>query len=614
MDDEYVAFNNPQIQGGIKNIPDIFKTTYAIDKKASYEYRPIVKVTYAIEHEIFGINPHISHFINILIYVFCSCLLFYVLLKLLPGYHYVFSLSVVLIFLVHPIHSEVVMSLKNRDGMLSFIGCLFSLQFYLRYFAGKGIWNILVGMLCVIFAIMSKKDFVPFFFIIPFTAWFFKTVNWKQILIVLVSFIPPLLAFRASAKTVINETVRELMLWENPLFIDSTLAERIPQGFYCIYFYLKMFLIPHPLISYYGYDQVPIVGWSHPVVWIMIVFLGVVLFFVMKHLKQKPIWVYGIIYFLVTISMFTNILRPVVGIVAERFAFIPSVGLCLLAVYGLVKYFRVPLNNPSLKLKSMNTGFWTVMILVLVVYGGKTFSRNPAWKDAYTLYKTDAETATESAHTHSLLAAAALSKARTEPRLSVKDKRDLVLEAEEHYKEAIRIIPDYTSAHNNIGMMYYSYMKNNEKAMYHLRKAIQLDSAYVEAYFNLATCYSAMRDFATAEKYFLKTLELDPAFVNSYLSLSNIYAANKQFDKILKLNQNAIDKGIKTDIIYINVGNVHFMNGDTLKALPYLEKAIEFNWNNKGVNSFLTNYYRGKGDNQKADMYLRLLSKSTPGP
>ncbi|MBL7883245.1 MAG: hypothetical protein JNL69_04205, partial [Bacteroidia bacterium] len=87
MDDEYVILNNKQVQKGIKAIPEILTTTYVMDGKQSYEYRPLVKVSYAVEYEIFGANPHISHFINILIYALCISLLFFVLLKLFNSTH-----------------------------------------------------------------------------------------------------------------------------------------------------------------------------------------------------------------------------------------------------------------------------------------------------------------------------------------------------------------------------------------------------------------------------------------------------------------------------------------------------------------------------------------------
>lgn len=611
MDDEYVIFNNAQVHRGIAAIPEIFRTTYSIESKSSFEYRPIVKVTYAIEYQIFGQNPFISHFINILIYFLTVLMLFYILIRLMPDYHYILPMITVLLFLVLPLHSEVVLSLKNRDVMLSFIFVMFSLLFYLRFAEGKGNWNILFGFIFMLIAIMSKKDCMTFFAVIPFTVWFFRNVSWKKIVSIIVSYLPVFFTFRFAVKSVVNSSVRVLNLWENPLFINhTTFFQRIPEGFYCVYFYLKMFIIPHPLLCYYGYNQVPVAGWDNPFVWFALILICATAYYIIKKRAFKEIWVYGIIYFLINISMFTNIVTPVVGIVGERFTFLASIGLCLSVSYALLKYFKIPLSKPDLKLRGINNNFWVLITLIILVYGGRSFARNAAWKDAYTLYKTDAANATESAHTHTLLAATAIAKAKADPRMSKKEKRELVLEAEEHYLESLRIIPDYISSHNNLGMLYYTYLNSPDKALVHLEKALELDPNYVEAYFNAATAYASLGQFDKAEKYYLKSIEINPDFVNTYLSLSNIYASQKRFDKIIKLNQPAIDRGVKSDIPYINMGNVYFLNGDTLKALPYLEKAIFYNPNNKGVNSFLSDYYRAKGDQQKSAYYRKLLLNS----
>jgi hypothetical protein len=102
-----------------------------------------------------------------------------------------------------------------------------------------------------------------------------------------------------------------------------------------------MFILPHPLVAYYGYNQVPIVGWTHPVVLFTILGIGVFIYLLFKNFKNRNIALYGFIYFFIGISMFTNIVKPVVGIVGERFAFIPSVGLCIAAVWLLFTYLKV---------------------------------------------------------------------------------------------------------------------------------------------------------------------------------------------------------------------------------------------------------------------------------
>lgn len=612
MDDEYVTLNNKEVAKGIKGIPKLFTSTYATDsKKLGYEYRPIVKTTFALEYQFFGANPGVSHFINILLYIFLLCFLFHLLLKLVPGYHYLFSLLVVLLFLIHPLHSEVVMSLKNRDALLSFLFALCSLSSYLKYVDGRGFRHVLWGVLFLTLGILSKRDCMTFIAIIPFTLWFFRNAGIKKLVIIGSSFLGTFLMRQLLVSLITGDKGRNTLEWENALFLNSTIFERIPQGFHSFYFYLKMFVVPYPLLSYYGSKQVPIVGWDHPIVWLMIIVSGVMLYLIVQNIRARAIWVYGLVFFIVTVSMFLNVVKPVVGIVGERFAHIPSLGLCIIAVYGVLKFFKIPIDQPKQKLAAVKSSVYFFWGAIVLIFGIMVFTRNSAWKDHYTLYETDVKKAPESAHLHTLFAAASIQKVKENPNMPADQKRKHIANALEHYKESIRIIPDYISSHNNVGMVYYSYYKKPAEAIPYLKRAIELDTNYVEAYFNLATSEAALGNYDLGEKYYLKTIELNPEFVNAYYSLSSVYAQQKKFDKILIINEEAIKKGVRSDIPYVNIGNVYFMQKDTVKAVPYLEKGIELNPNNRQLNSFLADYYKNKGDLNKANHYYDLMGRSS---
>ncbi|UPT68275.1 MAG: hypothetical protein M0D57_06420 [Sphingobacteriales bacterium JAD_PAG50586_3] len=83
IDDYYVTALNPDIKKGIAGIPDIFTSYYGTDNNGNgFEYRPLVKVTYAIEYELFGENLVVSHLVNLLLYLVNIGLLFILLTKL----------------------------------------------------------------------------------------------------------------------------------------------------------------------------------------------------------------------------------------------------------------------------------------------------------------------------------------------------------------------------------------------------------------------------------------------------------------------------------------------------------------------------------------------------
>lgn len=611
MDDEFVVRNNKQVQEGISAIPEIFKTTYVLNnQKSNYEYRPIVKASFAIECEFFGVNPHVSHFFNVLLYALSIVLLYRILKHLLSAYNILLPFIITLLFLIHPLHSEVVISIKNRDVIFSFIGFMLAIFFYLKFIETKKYYHLLFGAFFILFGLMSKKDAMTIVAIIPFTLWFLKDVSFKRMIPIFVSYVPAVLVYKYANKIANHNFSRKTLDWENPMYLGSTFMDRIPSGFYSIYFYLKMFIIPHPLVSYYGYNQIPVAKWSHPVVWIVIAGLIALGYYVFKKFKTRGIEIFGAIFFLVTISMFTNVIVPVVGIVGERFAFIPSLGLCFVAAWAIAKAFKIDYSNLELKFPSRTSPVIITLGLLVLLFGGRSFARIKDWKDTFTLYDTDVKNAPESAHANSLIAAACIQKLKEDPKMSLADKRMYVQKAEKYYLEAVRIIPDYISTLNNLGMIYYTYYNQPDRSIPYLKKAISLDTNYVEAYFNLATCEAKLKQYDLAEKHYLKSIAVDPNFVSTYFSISAMYAEQKKYDDILKVNQTAIDKGVQADVLWVNMGNVYFMRGDTVTAIPYFEKCIDLNHNNKFLNSFLAEYFKNKGDLEKANMYYDYMNLS----
>lgn len=611
MDDEFVVRNNMQVQQGVKAIPEIFRTTYVINsQKSNYEYRPIVKATFALECELFGVNPHVSHFFNVLLYALSIVLLFKVLQHFLSNLNIIVPFVITTLFLIHPLHSEVVISIKNRDVILSFIGYLLSLFFYLRFIETKKYHHLFLGAFFILFGLMSKKDAMTIIAVIPFTLWFLKDVSFKRMIPIFISYAFPILVYRFANKIANQNFSRKTLDWENPLYLGSTILDRIPTGLYSIYFYVKMFIFPHPLVSYYGYNQIPVATWSNPIVWIVLVALIAFGYYVFKNIKQKGLEIFGVIFFFITISMFTNIVVPVVGIVGERFAFIPSLGLCFAAAWVLFKLFKFSYEKKETKFPAISSSMMVTLGVFVLLFGGRSFARIKDWRDTYTLYDTDVKNAPESAHANSLIAAACIQKIKENPKMSLQEKRIQVQKAEKYYLESIRIIPNYISSLNNLGMIYYTYYNRPDKSIAYLKKAISLDTNYVEAYFNLATCEAKLKNYDVAEKYYMKTIAIDSNFISTYFSLSAMYAEQKKYDEIIKLNQGAIDKGIKADVLHVNIGNVYFMKGDTLAAIPYFEECIRLNSNNKFLNTFLANYFKEKGDLQKANMYYDLMGAS----
>jgi tetratricopeptide (TPR) repeat protein len=168
LDDELVTQNHRLTAKGISAIPEIFSSPYYQDQSGySYEYRPVVLTSFAIEHEFFGDNPTVGHFFNVLLYGLACVLLYRVLRLLFKHYSPILSLAIVLLFVAHPAHTEVVCSIKNRDEILGLLFSLLSFLLILKAITSTKLRMLVPVPVLFTLALLSKNTMIPFVVIIP---------------------------------------------------------------------------------------------------------------------------------------------------------------------------------------------------------------------------------------------------------------------------------------------------------------------------------------------------------------------------------------------------------------------------------------------------------------
>jgi hypothetical protein len=168
MDDELVTQNHRLTSDGISGILEILTSPYYADNQGySYEYRPLTLLTFALENEIFGESPFVGHFMNILLFSLTVILVFHLIKGFLPNNNVWLSLLISLLFLVHPLHTEAVSSIKNREELLSLFGGLLALYATLRL-VRNGNWTWLLLMtLALMMGLLAKLSVLSFVVIVP---------------------------------------------------------------------------------------------------------------------------------------------------------------------------------------------------------------------------------------------------------------------------------------------------------------------------------------------------------------------------------------------------------------------------------------------------------------
>lgn len=607
LDDNYVTVTNPQkpdnarIAKGIAGIPEILVTHYVETKQQSFEYRPIPLITFAIEYQFFGSNPHISHFINVLLYALSCALLFSILLELFKTYNIVFPFLISLLFLFHSIHTEVVCNIKCRDELLAFLFGLCSWYFFLK---GTDIskWkSLFLTCLFLLFALLCKKTAILFCALLPLTTYFFQNPRMKQFTIQVLIMLFIFVAYKLIERSLLSTTLekRNFAFFENPLFYEPGFFNRLPAVFYTVGYYFKVLIFPFPLTCYYGYNILPVSGWTFFSI-ISAIFYLLMAIYASKKFKSKSSFSYGVLIFFIGISPFANLIDPVAGIVAERFIYFASLGFCVITAHALVRVFGIDIRNKSQGFKILTPFSKKVVTTILLLFAMLVVSRNSKWKDELTLLRNDTANFEESCNLHYLLGNTLY------PEIFITNKgikRDeMVREAISHYKKAvflmqegIKLYPTDFTTLSNIGTIYVNIFNDGLSAQPYFKRSLAINPEDLITQYNFVFCYEKRNLPDSAIAGYEKLVRNNTNYPLVYFRLHELYLQKKQYGKAIVCNEKAITQNPDNVRLYVNLGNALILNNDSARAIKPFMRAIELEPNNTELRNQIEGYLKLTG-------------------
>jgi tetratricopeptide (TPR) repeat protein len=647
LDDEfYTAGSNKLTQQGVKGIPEIFKTrTFFNNDGSGYSYRPVALTSFALEIQLFGEKARTSHFINVLLYAFTLILLFSILKRWFKNQGNWFAFFVCLIFLVHPIHTEVVANIKCRDELLAFFFVLVTIRLVWMHLETKKPWLWLLMGVAFLLAVLSKTSIAAFFLLIPISVWYFMDVSWKKAALYMLPMICAFLFVKFVLLSQLPEMSRTLQGFENPVG-SMPYSQQSATAAYVMGRYLYLMIIPFPLIFYYGLNEVPVCTWSNPIVILSAIAHLALIGWMIVELKKKSIVGFGILMYGANLILFSNLLAPAPGIMAERFAYSASLGFIIVLVALLFRYTKLDPASFTWKVPGYSL-VRNVILLLVVVFGIRSIVRNEAWQDKETLYRNDVALAPESAKINMLLASLLSSKgaqmsfeaqrhlqraqqfmqqgqqqAASIQQDSARIVRDesyaIFREARQYYVQATTVFPDYYTAWSNLGTAYY-FTHEYRGGIPYFKKAIEIKPDYAEGYFNLGMSYEQIARTKTdtnlalldsAFYFFEEGLRQDSSYVNSAEQLSRMIFTYRH-DSIMALhvlNEAAADNPT-SDVPWNAMSSIFFQSKDTASGLIALETAARLNPDNFQRLANLANYYYSKGNTSKAEYYKSLYDQ-----
>ena len=579
--DDFLVFDSvPYGKDFIEGTKQIFSSLFSKN-----DYRPILILSYFLETFIYPTpNYEFSHIINVLLYGFL-CFSIYVFLNKLPliKNRYI-ALIITLLFLFHPLHTNVVCNLKSRDNILSLLLTIWALYFWAKTIYDKQYYFAVLALSFMYLGTIAKLD-AMYALLIPIVMFGFDKQNRKYSLLGIIflfalNLISILVIGQNQKEKVFkkNTVVKNIEYYnENPLLTDTTLSRWSAGGTTFLY-YLKFNVFPKDYYYYYGYNAIEIrkpLGTTNIggyAIFILLIAFAIYSFFIKKSLAG-----FGVQWFLIAIVFFLNILQPVPGIVADRHAFIASLGFCIVigaGISSLADYRKISPNY--------------ILIPILLIYAYSSYQRSKDWKDILTLVEADIPFLKNSYDANRIASQNYLTAAVTSE--DAYQRQTYLDKAKRYALQGLEVYDKEFILHNIIGKIEL-FQGDTSQSINALNQGIKLYEN-VEGNIYLGDIYFMKKDYHTASQYYEKGYNIDAQTIDLEYKIIDAYCRAKQFDKADSMNTIIAKNPTKEYIPIENKGYIAIYQQDTATAYHFLSLALQKGLIDDSLALKIADYYK----------------------
>ena len=575
-DDSFAIAKNYVTQQGWQGLRTIWTEHYrfGFENGAAELYRPIPLSMFAIEWSLSPNNPSIHHSVNIFLYGLTSWFLFFLIKEVFQQSTLVSFLTSI-IFVTHPLHTEVVANIKSRDEILAFLFLLIALKYFWIYAKNQVLKPLIFALVAYLMALFSKESAITFLAIFPMSLYFFSKKSLVEVGRLSYPFLAPALLFLISRYQVIgtygnNAPTDEL---HNLLVGATSVSERLSTAFLILGKYLGLLLFPHSLTSDAGYGTISLTDlgdWK--VIFSLIIHTSLLIYAFFKT-KKRHFLAFCVFFYAITLSLNTNLFLMIGSSYGERFLFTPSLGFCLAIAFLLEKHLA-PASNLATKnvIDFLNTYQKPLIVgcLLMVVYSFKTLERNPAWESNLTLMETDVTANPNSIQLNYNygLELLNITQSMVNP-IGINHK---ISTAKIALKRTIENYPSHGEAYGQLGIAFY-LEGNLQAAMDNYQLANQYKSNNPRVYNNMGMLFYLNKDIESAQIAYEKAIVLDPKMDEAHRNLAGILLVQKKYNRAIESYQKALEYDPYNAEVHYFMGIAFQKQGDIAAAQPLLEKA-----------------------------------------
>lgn len=336
IDDKIIIVDNSYVNSGISGFPKLIKAAFNNDMSVAGVTRPVTMLSHALDVSLFGMKPGPQHQMNIFYYIILLVLLLYFLKTyLLTDQPKLLSLSIVLLFLIHPTHVENVANIKGRDDILCFIFGTLAMVFYFRNLDKKSWVHLILVFLALLLSFLSKETGIIFILLLPITHYYFRPVTLKEIFLQSYPYLLLAILLIVLRFALFTPPPKYINIYNNSLLALSSPLDQMVMTLRILFHYVKLSIWPHPLIWDYSYGHFNFSQASYLYASLsIIIFAGIIYWSIWKHSSKNKI-AYGLLFFAITLAPVSNIFIQIASTFGERLLLIPSFGISFALVFLL---------------------------------------------------------------------------------------------------------------------------------------------------------------------------------------------------------------------------------------------------------------------------------------
>ena len=532
-DEEAYVTKNPVVQQGLTG--ESVAWAFSLDTRTIY-WHPLTWLSHMLDLELFGMNPRGHHLGSLILHTLTTLLLFLVLLRATGNFWP--SAVVAALFSLHPLHVESVCWIAERKDVLSGFFWMLTMGAYVLYVEKPGVARYVAVAVCFALGLMSKPMLVTLpLVLLLLDYWPLRRLSSENRLKLLLEKVP-LLAMAVIAGVFAFLVQRDIgavsQLDELPLGI------RLGNALVSYAGYIGKMMFPARLATFYPHPGLDLEIW--PVVMGASVVTAISAFVIWQ--RRRKVLTVGWLWYLGT-------LVPVIGIVqagdqsmADRFTYIPLIGLFMMIAWGVPGLLPPGLTG---RLRRLALGIPTAgVFMVLTVL---TLFQIGTWQNSIALWQRAVAVTEGNYFAHNNLGQAMHDAGRLE-------------EAAVQYAAAIELNPAWPQGYSNHGMVltklgrieeaieqlqialekkvartggigdevtavfhYNLGLAHSEagsavEAMEQFELAILQEPGFAAAHYGLGTQLEAIHDYAGAVERYRATLLIDPGMVPAQNNLA----------------------------------------------------------------------------------------------